>query len=152
MANHRYALSQRVYFKENVFGIGNVNTKTFILLLASRRPRAFISGQVVDLSSTLKAANRTEFHHLMPRSFLKASYVGPLSDSILANFAFLSRGDNNEIGGVAPSLYRAKLPSNVDEVLDSAIASPTLFADDYDRFVEERSAQLHDVAKSLCSL
>jgi hypothetical protein len=62
------------YFKANVFGLGSVNTKTFILLLASKQPRSFISGQHVDLANTLK------FHHLMPRAFLKANYKGDLSE------------------------------------------------------------------------
>jgi hypothetical protein len=120
------------HFKTNVFGLGNVNTKAFILLLASKRPRSFISGQLVDLAATLKVANRTEFHHLMPRAFLKAKYgEGHMSDSILANFSFLSRADNNEIGGVAPSVYRAKMPRDVGPVLESAVASETLFADDF---------------------
>jgi hypothetical protein len=57
------------YFRTNVFGLGSVNTKTFILLLASKRPRSFISGQPIDLANTLKAANRTEFHHLIHAHF-----------------------------------------------------------------------------------
>lgn len=35
------------FFKLNTFGFNNVNTKTFVLLLASRQPRSFISGQLV---------------------------------------------------------------------------------------------------------
>ena len=49
------------FFTENTFGIGNVNTKTFILMLASARPRSFISGAAIDLEATLKPANRTSF-------------------------------------------------------------------------------------------
>ena len=138
------------YFKENVFGLGSVNTKTFILLLASKRPRSFISGQLVDLANTLKVANRTEFHHLTPRTFLKAKYKGHLSDSVLANFAFLSRADNNEIGGVEPSAYRAKMPEDVAPVLESAVASEALFTDDYERFVGERADKLLEAANALC--
>jgi hypothetical protein len=138
------------YFKTNIFKIGSVNTKTFILLLASRRPRSFISGQPIDLANTLKVANRTEFHHLMPRACLKANYKGDLSDSVLANFAFLSRTDNNEIGGVEPSAYRKKMPEDVGPILESAVASETLFTDDYERFVGERADRLLELAKVLC--
>ncbi len=138
------------YFKANVFGLGSVNTKTFVLLLASKRPRSFISGQLVDLANTLKVANRTEFHHLMPRAFLKANYKGDLSDSVLANFAFLSRADNNEIGGIAPSAYRPKMPADVGPILESAFASETLFTDDYEQFVGERAHGLLEAAKALC--
>ena len=46
------------FFLNNVFGIGNVNSKTLILLLASKHPRSLISGQPVDLSARIKPANR----------------------------------------------------------------------------------------------
>lgn len=61
------------FFLKTTFGIGNVNSKTFILLLAQGGPLTFISGQPIDLADKLKAANRAEFHHLMPRKFLKES-------------------------------------------------------------------------------
>lgn len=138
------------FFKANIFGLGSVNTKTFILLLASKRPRSFISGQIVDLANTLKVANRTEFHHLMPRAFLKSNYKGELSDNVLANFAFLSRSDNNEIGGLAPSAYRAKMPDDVGQILEGAVASETLFGDNYEKFVDERADRLLELAKTLC--
>ena len=97
------------FFIENTFGISNVNTKTFILMLASENPRSFVSGARVDLKVTLKEANRTEFHHLMPRNFLKESKQNRIFDeSALANFAFMSRADNRRLGGDAPSVYRAK--------------------------------------------
>ena len=34
------------FFIENEFGMGNVNTKSFILLLAQEYPRSFISGHL----------------------------------------------------------------------------------------------------------
>jgi hypothetical protein len=138
------------FFSSNLFGLNNVNTKTFVLLLASRRPLSFISGAPVDLATTLKESNRTEFHHLMPRSFLKLSKQTALDDSILANFAFLSRSDNRELGGVAPSVYRSKMPKDCDKILDSALASPILFTDDYRKFVDERADRLASVAAELC--
>ena len=61
------------FFTENIFGMGNVNTKTFILLLAQARPLSFISAAPIDLADKLRRSNRAEFHHLMPRSFLKQS-------------------------------------------------------------------------------
>jgi hypothetical protein len=138
------------FFKSNTFGFNNVNTKTFVLLLASRAPRSFISGQPVDLAKTLKEANRTEFHHMMPRAFLKANTAAQWDENILANFAFLSRADNREIGGVAPSVYRAKMPEDVTEILESAITSETLFSDDFTAFINERAELLARAAAKLC--
>ena len=138
------------FFKLNSFGLGNVNTKTFILLLASRSPRSFISGHPIDLAKTLKKANRTEFHHLMPRAFLKSTNQSEWPDSILANFAFLSRADNRELGGVAPSVYRSKMPKDVASILECAVVSELLFEDKYSEFIVERSLNLAKIAGELC--
>lgn len=143
---------QAEFFRENVFGIGNVNSKTFILLLAHEKPLTFISGQPIDLAEKLKEANRAEFHHLMPRKFLADSDQKSLGESVLANFTFLSRAENREIGGKPPSKYLPQLPSNVDEVLRRSLIPNSLFDDNYDRFLDERSALLYEKALSLCEL
>lgn len=88
-------------FFMQAFTIGTVNTRTFILLLAQHRPLSFVSGVPVTLSKVLQAYNRNEFHHLMPRAFLKerghrASYV-----NALANFAIISASDNKKLGRCA---------------------------------------------------
>ena len=142
------------FFLQNTFRISNVNTKTFLLMLASRSPKSFISGQNVDLSETLKKANRSEYHHMMPRSFLeKSDQKDPLGDSILANFCFLSRADNRKLGGVAPSEYKAKMPAEtkiLDAILDAAVADDLLWKDDYDGFVRSRAERLAQIANELC--
>jgi len=140
------------YFIKNTFGIGNVNTKTFILMLASKKPRSFISGAEINLEVTLKQANRAEFHHLMPRGFLRETdQTAKYHESALANFAFLSRADNRELGGVAPSEYQKKMASNSAEILESAVCIPELlFADTYEPFLETRAGFLATVAGTLC--
>lgn len=139
------------FFTDQVFGLGNVNTKSFILMLAQANPRSFISGMPLDLAEKLKASNRTEFHHLMPRSFLKTSGQGAFPDSALANFAFLSRSDNRQLGGVAPSEYKHKIAANIDEVLASALCPPSLFGDAFEPFVKERAKILAEEANKLCA-
>jgi hypothetical protein len=139
------------FFTDNVFGMGNVNTKTFILMLAQMHPKSFISGVSLDLSEKLRSSNRTEFHHLMPRSFLKATGQNAKSDSALANFAFLSRADNRQLGGVGPSVYRSKMAPNVEEIVTAAVCPQSLFADDYGVFLNERAKKLLALAASLCS-
>jgi len=139
------------FFMENTFGLGNVNTKTFILMLASSAPRSFISGTQIDLKVTLKDANRTEFHHLMPRSFLRESgQSGLTDDSMLANFAFMSRADNRRLGGVAPSVYRAKMAPDFKAILAAAICPEIIFNDDYPSFIADRADLLARRAKELC--
>jgi len=138
------------FFSENSFGLNNVNTKTMILLLASLHPLSFISGQPVDLAKTLKEANRTEFHHLMPRAFVREKYPD-VDENVLANFAFLSRADNRDIGGVAPSEYRKKMPQgDISRILHSSATSDILFGDDYEKFIDDRADRLAAIAANLC--
>lgn len=143
---------KKEFFLENTFGMGNVNTKTFILMLASKKPLSFKSGISVDLSKTLKAANRAEFHHLMPKAFLRASQQDSYSEGILANYAFLSRADNRDLGGAAPSVYKAKMPVEHAGILDRAVVPSELFSDNYSDFVVRRAQLLTDYARELCNL
>jgi hypothetical protein len=139
------------FFTSNLFGMGNVNTKSFVLMLAQARPRSFISGTPVDLSEKLKASNRTEFHHLMPRSFLRSSDQTLSSESVLANFAFISRTDNRQLGGVAPSLYKDKMAPNWAAILEAALCPVTLFDDNYKFFLADRARLLSGEAAKLCA-
>jgi hypothetical protein len=140
------------YFMENIFSMGSVNTKTFILMLAQENPLSFISGAPIDLAKTLKDSNRTEFHHLMPRDFLKKTRQTPPDDSVLANFCFMSRSDNRKLGGDAPSVYRARMAKNHMEILKRALCPSELFDDKYANFLNQRAGELVDKALDLCQL
>lgn len=138
------------YFLEQSFTIGTVHTKTLILLLANKAPKSFISGAPVDLGPVLQAYNREEFHHLMPRSYLKAAGRSTAEINSLANFAIISADDNKQLGGVAPSIYKAKMPtSSVDAILEAALCPHSLFDDDYDAFIHARAKALTDYASAL---
>lgn len=141
------------FFIRNSFGMANVNTKTFILMLASRTPLSFISGAPVDLATTLKEANRTEFHHMMPRAFLRETeQTKRYDENALANFCFLSRADNRIIGGEKPSSYRSKMPENIDMIQESACFDDTLFSDSYEKFIDKRANDLHRFARLLTGI
>ena len=118
-------------------------------MLAQEHPRSFISGQAIDLATTLKAGNRTEFNHLMPRDFLKRSLQTSPGDSVLANFSFLSKTDNVSLGGAAPSEYRSKLSSEIDQILQTALCPDNLFEDTYATFITERQHLLMSAATKL---
>jgi len=139
-------------FFMNTFGMGNVNTKTFLLMLAQHTPLSFVSGAPIDLAKTLKESNRTEFHHLMPKDFLKQSGQADFGDSMLANMCFMSRSDNRHLGGLAPSEYRKKMGPNVKEILKHALCPETLFDDHYEEFFIDRAGMLTAVAKDLCDI
>ena len=87
----------------------------------------------------------------MPRAFLKSNNQTEPSDSVLANFAFLSRSDNRQLGGVAPSIYRNKMGKNIDEILASALCPQELFDDEYEPFLILRSSLLTEKASELCA-
>lgn len=136
------------YFLDQSFTIGTVHTKTLILLLANRSPRSFISGAPVDLGPVLQAYNREEFHHLMPRSFLKKQSHSAKEINRLANFAIISSIDNKQLGGAAPSLYKKKMPATaIDEILEAAACPNSLFDDDFDAFIRARAKTLVEYAK-----
>lgn len=142
------------FFLRSNFVLSNVNTKSHILALSTLLPRSFVSGGRVDLEATLKAANRSEFHHMMPKSFVKKLDVeSDVSVNCLANICFLSRSDNRTLGGTAPSEYQSKMPkeaATLREILNSAAAPHALFDDDFDKFVEARAVILAQHANSLC--
>ena len=139
------------FFLENDFVIGTVNTKTFILMLAQYAPLSFVSGAPIDLANCLKQANRTEFHHLMPKDYVKKEYDNARF-SPLSNMAFLSRSDNRFLGGEKPSKYRAKMPTNITEVLEHALCPESLFSDQYVRFSLDRAYLLAEAAFTLCDI
>ena len=137
------------FFASNNFAISAVNTKTAVLLLAQQKPLSFVSGTPVDLAPKLREYNKTEFHHLMPRAFLRTVGATKHNHNALANFAFLTRAENRHLGGVAPSQYRVRLAANEAEILDAAVSPVSLFDDQYDAFIEARSAMLAERGRRL---
>ena len=137
------------FFLANKFGLRNVNSKTFVLLLAQNQPRSFISGSPIDLNTKLKDYNKSEFHHMMPKAFLKSESGLEFDPNCLANFCFLSRSENKNLGGDRPSAYRSKMATNLDEILASAYCSESLFKDNFNEFAQERASKLAEVALSL---
>lgn len=143
---------EQSYFLNNKFLVGSVITKTFIALLAQNTPRNFVSGAPVNLRAKLQHYNRKEFHHLMPKAFLNANYTGHLSENALANFCFIARADNRALGGNPPSVYKAQMAANIEEILESHICSDTLFSDNYSDFAVERAGMLLAKARQLCGI
>jgi hypothetical protein len=138
------------FFSREEFGIGKVNTKTFVLLLADQKPLSLVSGQPIDLNTKLKEYNKTEFHHLMPRAYVKTLNGIHNSVNSLSNYAFLSRSENKHLGGVMPSKYKEKMAQkNLDEILARAVCPKLLFDDKFDQFIDERALQLRERATAL---
>ncbi|BCP11678.1 hypothetical protein MINTM020_37760 [Mycobacterium paraintracellulare] len=138
------------YFTDNTFNISTVNTRTFVLMLTQQQPASFISGSNVTLAAVLQRYNRNEFHHLMPRAFLKDKGYGRADINKLTNFAIISSSDNNSLGGVPPSEYRGKMnAAKVPLILSRSLVPESLFNDEYEPFTIDRANLLISAAQEL---
>ena len=105
------------FFTKTTFSISTVNTKTFILMLANEGSLNFISGSPITLEPVLRSCNKREFHHVFPKKFLSDSGFSNNRINALTNFVLLSKADNNKLGGVAPSVYRKRMPTSEEPAL-----------------------------------
>ncbi|MBG6191668.1 hypothetical protein IWX64_002635 [Arthrobacter sp. CAN_A212] len=138
------------HFTERQFSISAVDSKTFILMLVQASPLSFVSGSPVSLKNVLQSYNRSEFHHLLPRAFLGGRAFPTEKVNALANFAMISASDNKTLGGVAPSVYRTRMPeTKIPAILAAALCPNSLFDDDYDSFISARAQVLAAKANSL---
>jgi hypothetical protein len=148
LANFKTEVSKEFY-KEDQFKINTVNTKTFVLQLAQNEPRSFISGSPITLRDVLQDYNRNQFHHIFPRAYLKTIVRDENDVNSLANFCFLSKSDNNKLGGDKPSTYKTKMAKNTDDILSSAFTSNIIFLDNFENFLDDRASKLWENASSL---
>lgn len=138
------------FFTDQRFNVSTVHSKTFVLLLAQHAPLSFVSASSIGLAAVLQAYNRNEFHHLYPRAYLKGLGTSTEDMNRLANFVFMSSQDNKTLGGVAPSVYKAKMNNpKIADILAHAICPDSLFNDDYSAFLSDRAAMLADAATAL---
>lgn len=143
------------FFTDNNFSVGNVNSKTLILMLANSTPKNFTDGSNIQLEPVLRECNRKEFHHIYPKGHLISEGFDKKKYNCLANFCFLSRQVNNLISDKKPSVYRSLMPSDrrsLKLILDGALCPIDMFHDDYEKFLEDRSAILVSAANKLMNL
>ncbi len=133
------------FFTENQFNLGSVNTKTYIITLASKFPSSFISGAKVDLRNVLKNASRNEFHHIFPKNHLKGLGKSDKDINVLANLCFLNNADNQKIKDKSPVVYKSLLPSDrLEEILVSHLCPLDTFDLNYEQFIQKRAELLND--------
>lgn len=134
------------------FRVGAAVTKTFVLLLANNAPQSLLSGKNIDLDKVLQRYNRSEFHHIYPRAFLRELGVADTKINVLGNFCFLSAAENKSIGRKRPSIYVKELVGKDDEravALSSAFCDAEQFNDEYDPFLQLRCERLARFAGGL---
>lgn len=137
------------------FSTNTVDTKTFILLLASLSPKSFISGNPVALENFLRDSNKKEFHHLFPKKYLGNLGIESSKINAIVNFAIINRSDNNKISGGSPSEYVKLMPSNKDSleaIMNSSACNVELFNDNFDSFWNIRAEELLTISKNLMGI
>lgn len=137
------------FFQENQFSAGASAAKTFILMLASKRPRSFISGSNVNLEKTLKMSTSREFHHIFPDKHLQRLGYDKRKIYCLANFCFLNNADNQKIKDRAPNEYKSLIVGNIKNIMESALAPSNSLDLSYEEFIKERTKILIDYANNL---
>ncbi len=122
----------------------------FILLLAQKGPRSFLSGNKIDLRKALKEYNRNEFHHIHPRSFLKGAKKSEIDDSSAWRICVFSPGRiTTAYPGAHRSAYRKKLGDSIEDIEKANFLPPSTWDDVFEKFVENRSVLLTAYAAEL---
>lgn len=139
------------YFALNTFRVGAAATKTFVLLMANNDPKSLLSGKSIDLDKVLQRYNRSEFHHIYPRAFLRENHFPDDQINVLGNFCFLSAAENKKVGRKPPSVYVNDLatPATRADILATAFCDPAEFNDVYPPFLKARCSRLATFASAL---
>lgn len=82
------------------FRLNIANSKSFVLLLAIRKPLNLISGERIDLNEILSVTNRYNFHHLIPPQLFPEDKL-----NICLNICLLNKIDNIKLNNLRPSNY-----------------------------------------------
>lgn len=139
------------YYMNNTFRVGTAATKTFVLMLANNGPRSLLSGKAIDLDKVLQRYNRSEFHHIYPRAYLREQGLPDGAINVLGNFCFLSAAENKNIGRKHPSVYIADLVGGNERAttLASAFCLEAHFNDQFEPFLTARCERLAAFATTL---
>lgn len=125
--------------------------KGIMALILKNHCRDFISGREMDF--TVYKSESIDIHHIFPKDYcIKNSYPRSKWNSIV-NKTPISYSTNREIGGVAPSLYLARIEKKgqvTGPVLDSYLKTHMINvtfcrSDDFNQFFIERAKNLLDM-------
>lgn len=103
----RDILLDRLVYDE--FRLNIANSKTFVMLLASKSPRSLISGEPIDIHKSLKEVNRFEFSHIIPPSLFPEKNL-----NICLNIILLNQEDSLLFSNKRPSLFFDKFINSKD--------------------------------------
>lgn len=143
-------LIRRQFVKRGAF------TKTFVVMLAGKKPRNITNGEAIDTEMALSIFNNKEFHHIFPKEFLKRLGVDPAQRNSISNVCMLSSSQNKQILTAPPSNYLAEsakgLGDKAKEVFESNLipvgSSASWKSDEYELFLSERASLILEEIKT----
>lgn len=119
-------------------------TRSFLLLLAQKKPLNLVNGIKIDLGESLSIYNSKEYHHIFPRAFLKSKGYDAKEINSVCNFCFLPSDSNKIISDKSPSDYFNNVipKSHFTEILNTNLMPLKIDIynkDDYEEFLEQRA-------------
>jgi hypothetical protein len=147
------------FLNRDKFALNKAVSKTFGLLLASRKPYSLEGGYPLNLNASLSVANRYEYHHIFPKNYLANLGINKSKHDIHSNICLLTLRDNRSISNQAPSVYFKKLADELGDdrslVFNSNFISDLAFQaaleDNYEEFIKIRSEDLRNAIENLTS-
>lgn len=124
---------------------------TLILLMIQQKPLSFIDNSPVDIEKdAISEFNRSEKHHIFPRSFLKNQGIkDKKATELVVNFTLIDSKLNKEIAGKAPSdyfLYFSNENNKLNETLKSHLIpedkNSPIWTNNYEQFIHQRAELL----------
>ena len=102
-------LIRRQFVKRGAF------TKTFVVMLAGKKPKNITNGESIDTEMALSIFNNKEFHHIFPKDFLKRLGVDPAQRNSISNVCMLSSSQNKQVLTTPPSSYLVKSATDLGD-------------------------------------
>jgi hypothetical protein len=152
------ALPRSDIWRVTQFRSNSAVSKMLALLLSYRDTVDLLTGQRIDPRRSLSWSNDKEFHHFFPKDYLRNKKITAARANAVANIVLLTSASNIAISNRAPSVYLRSIIDDVgrDELLNRASLSlvpeaaiDAALDDDYERFLQLRSDELHQVALDL---
>lgn len=139
------------------FRANNSRSRAFVLMLAQLGPRNITNGAAIDVTVSLSAWNKKEFHHVNPRAFLE-SIDDPGEHNAIGNICMLVASENKLVSDSDPKTYLPTCAGALGTQADGVFASnllplPSAFVygtADYSGFLEARCVLIGDLACRLC--
>ena len=143
-------------FLNSQFSFKSAASKTFALILASKKPRSLLDGNPINTIDTLAIINKNEYHHIFPKNFLSQIGVIKRKANLHTNVCMTSLSNNRSISDKAPSLYfqqiQQLLGDKTYDILETNFINREAFEmglnNEYEKFIIIRQNLISDYIKT----